>query len=201
VDDDVNHVQFMQGLLQPLGFEVSAVHTGGEAAEAAANTPDLIMVDLSLPDATGWEVIRRLRDIPALQRVRMLVVSANAHEYAPGSEIALHDGFVMKPVEASMLLAALQTQLHLEWNYSSEPVTPDTLLQFTPELTRRLGKHLEDLWQLGLIGHVRGIQSRLREFEAQEPEAGPLVKALRAMVEKFDMKRYMTTIKGLRESS
>jgi signal transduction histidine kinase/FixJ family two-component response regulator len=201
VDDDVNHVQFMTGLLQPLGFEVAAVHTGGEAADAAASTPDLVMVDLSLPDATGWDVIRQLREIPALQRVRMLIVSANAHEYAPGSEAALHDGFVMKPVDVSVLLSALQMQLHLEWSYSSDQVNVEAALAVGPELLERLGKHLEDLWQLGLIGHVRGIQSRLRDFEAQEPQAQQLVQALRVMVEKFDMKRYMTTIKGLRESS
>ncbi|MEO6078639.1 MAG: ATP-binding protein [Steroidobacteraceae bacterium] len=201
IDDDVNHVQFMLELLQPLGFEVSAVYTGGEAAAAAANTPDLIMVDLSLPDATGWDVIRQLREVPALQRVRMLIVSANAHEFTPGSEAALHDGFIMKPVEVSMLLSALQAQLHLEWSYTNHVVSPEAVLQFSPELLGQVGKHLEDLWQLGLIGHVRGIQSRLRDVEAQEPQALPLVQALRGMVEKFDMKRYMTTIEGLREST
>jgi hypothetical protein len=136
-----------------------------------------------------------------MQGVRVLVVSANAHEYAPGSEAALHDGFVMKPVEVSALLSTLQKQLHLEWNYSSEQINPDDVVQIGPELFGRFSKHLEDLWQLGQIGHVRGIQSRLRDFETQEPQAQPLVRALRAMVEKFDMKRYMTTIKGLRESS
>ncbi len=86
-------------------------------------------------------------------------------------------------------------------SYSNDQANADTALQFSPELFARLGKHLEDLWQLGLIGHVRGIQSRLRDFEVQEPHAQPLVQALRTMVEKYDMKRYMTTIKGLRESS
>ncbi|MEO6368141.1 MAG: ATP-binding protein, partial [Steroidobacteraceae bacterium] len=46
VDDDVTHVQFMMGLLKPLGFEVNAVNSGAEAPAAAASTPDLIMVDL-----------------------------------------------------------------------------------------------------------------------------------------------------------
>jgi CheY-like chemotaxis protein len=201
VDDDLSHVEIMRGILQPLGFHVAAVNTGGEAAGAAMTTPDLIMVDLSLPDMTGWDVLRTLREIPALQGTRMLVVSANAHEYAPGSEAALHDGFVMKPVEVSALLSALQKQLHLEWTYSSEQVDADTPVQISPDLYGRFSKHLEDLWQLGQIGHVRGIQSRLRDFAAQEPQARPLVQALRGMVENFDMKRYMTTIKGLRESS
>jgi signal transduction histidine kinase/purine-cytosine permease-like protein/ActR/RegA family two-component response regulator len=201
VDDDPGHVEFMCELLRPLGFEVSAVHTGAEAAAAAASMPDLIMVDLSLPDMTGWDVMRILRGMPALQGVRLLVVSANAHEYTPGGEAVSHDGFVIKPVEVSALLSALQKHLQLEWAYSNEQAHSDTAVPFSPELFGRFGKHLEDLWQLGQIGHVRGIQTRLRDFEAQEPHAQPLVRALRAMVEKFDMKGYMTTIKGLRESS
>jgi CheY-like chemotaxis protein len=194
-------VDFMYELLRPLGFEVSAVHTGADAAAAADNMPDLIMVDLSLPDMTGWDVLRNLRGMPALQGVRMLVVSANAHEYAPGGEAVLHDGFVMKPVEVSALLSALKNQLDLEWTYGDKPADSDTAVVFGPEQFGRFSKHLEDLWQLGQIGHVRGIQSRLRDFEAQEPQAQPLVRALRVMVEKFDMKGYMTTIKGLRETS
>lgn len=200
VDDDANHVSFMLGLLRSLGFEVSSVGTGAAAVDAAAEIPDLIMVDLSLPDATGWEVIRALRDRPSLRSVRILVVSANAHEFAPGSEESLHDGFVMKPVDLSVLLATIQKQLHLQWEYGEEAAVPaPEAAQFDAAMARRYAKQLEDLWQLGMIGHVRGIQARLREFEANEPDARPLVKVLSGLVQKFDMKRYMETIRGLRE--
>jgi hypothetical protein len=74
-------------------------------------------------------------------------------------------------------------------------------VEVAPELLGRIGKHLEDLWQLGQIGHVRGIQARLREFESAEPSAMAITRSLRAMVERFDMKGYMTTIRGLRESA
>ncbi len=200
VDDDPLHVAFMQGLLVPLGFDVASARTGAEAAPAAAGfAPDLAMVDLSLPDMTGWEVMDGLRADPALSRMRVLVVSANAHEYTPGSAEALHDGFVMKPVDAAVLLTALQVQLRLEWIYGTDPAAAEAGLVITADLRDRIGKHLEELWQLGQIGHVRGIQSRLREFEAAEPAARALAQALRAMVEGFDMKRYMKTIQELRE--
>jgi hypothetical protein len=148
---------------------------------------------------TGWEVLRALRPELLRSGIRVLVVSANAHEYTPGSPEAPHDGFVMKPVDANALLAALQVQLRLEWIYTGDPAIRHERLHLGAELRERVGKHLEDLWQLGLIGHVRGIQARLREFEAAEPQAGSVVQALRAMVERFDMKRYMTTVKDLRE--
>jgi CheY-like chemotaxis protein len=200
VDDDPIHVQFMHGLLVPLGFEVESVYSGVDAvAAAAAFGPDLVLMDLSLPDRTGWEVLRELREHAVLAAVRVLVVSANAHEYAPGSPEALHDGFVMKPVDVAVLLAAVQGQLHLEWIYGSDQAAAEAPLVVDPQLRARIGKHLEELWQLGLIGHVRGIQARLREFEAAEPAATALAQALRAMVERFEMKRYMKTIRELRE--
>jgi CheY-like chemotaxis protein len=202
VDDDPSHVQLMHSLLRPLGFDVESVGTGAEAPPAAARfQPDLAMVDLSLPDMTGWDVARALRSGKPEQPLRVLVVSANAHEYLPGSEATDHHGFLIKPVDMGLLLAALQTQLHLEWTYDCDAATPHGTVEVAPELRARATRHLEDLWQLGQIGHVRGIQARLREFESLEPAAATLVRTLRAMVERFDMKSYMTTIRELREST
>ena len=101
--------------------------------------------------------------------LRLLIVSANAHEYAPGGGDTLHDGFVTKPVNLDALLAELQAQLRLEWQLQAEaPVAPERV-EVPPALLGRIDSHLEDLWQLGQIGHVRGIQARLREFEAVDP--------------------------------
>jgi CheY-like chemotaxis protein/anti-sigma regulatory factor (Ser/Thr protein kinase) len=202
IDDDPVHVQLMRSLLQPLGFEIEAVGNGAEAVAAAMRfVPDLVTVDLSLPDMTGWEVARLLRTVPELNALRLLVVSANAHEYLPGSEQSLHDGFLMKPVDLGLLLTTLRAQLHLEWTYGEDISMGHGPVEVAPELLGRIGRHLEDLWQLGQIGHVRGIQARLREFESAEPSAMAIAKSLRTMVERFDMKSYMTTIRGWRESA
>ena len=73
----------------------------------------------------------------------------------------------------------LQRQLHLEWIYRNEtPVRTGRCVQLdAADCCRRFASMLDDLWQLGQIGHVRGIQSRLRDCEAQEPQALPLVRA------------------------
>jgi hypothetical protein len=60
-------------------------------------------------------------------------------------------------------------------------------------------RHADDLWQLGLIGHVRGIQARLREVQLREPAVQPLVQRLQARIERFDMKGYMATLRMIRE--
>ncbi len=202
VDDDPAHVQVMASLLRPLDFEVETAATGAEALALAPRfRPDLALVDLSLPDMTGWDILRGLRADASMQRLRVLIVSANAHEYLPGSEQALHDGFLMKPVDHELLLAALQAQLYLQWEYSGDVIAAQGRVELAPELLARIEQHLEDLWQLGQIGHVRGIQARLREFESAEPEAGSLARALRSMIDRFDMQGYMTTIRELRENA
>ena len=202
VDDDPLHVQMMRSLLEPLQFELETIGTGSEAVSAALRfRPDLVLLDLSLPDMSGWDVAEGLRLRPELRSLRVVIVSANAHEFMPGSEQALHDGFLMKPVDVQVLLEALQAQLHLTWTHGSDVPVAEGRVEVTRDVIDRIGRHLEDLWQLGQIGHVRGIQARLREFETAEPAASSLARSLRGMVERFDMKSYMSTIRELRESA
>jgi DNA-binding response OmpR family regulator len=158
--------------------------------------PDLAMVDISLPDMAGWDVVRELRSRPENAALRILMVSANAHEYSAGGDESPHDAFVVKPVDLQQLLEAVRAQLRLVWvhDVAEVPRIPDAALVIAPQSRR----HLEDLYQLGLIGHVRGIQSKLREVEAEDGTNLPLVTQLRAMVTGFEMKRYMATIEALR---
>jgi hypothetical protein len=58
--------------------------------------------------------------------------------------------------------------------------------------------HLEDLWQLGRIGHVRAIHAKLDDIEAEDPTAKSVTAHLRGLVESFAMKRYMEVIRELR---
>ena len=56
----------------------------------------------------------------------------------------------------------------------------------------------DDLYQLGLIGHVRGIQAKLREMEA-DPANQAFAHQMRALVASFDLKRYMLVLEGMRK--
>jgi signal transduction histidine kinase/DNA-binding NarL/FixJ family response regulator len=203
IDDDPAHVDVVGELLRSVGFQVLVAETGRAGIELAVDgQPDLAMVDISLPDLTGWEVARALRGEAGLPTLRILMVSANAHEYAPGGGESTHDGFVMKPVDLQQLLDAVQAQLRLHWRHEggAEAAAAAAAAAILPELgiADRSRRHLEDLYQLGLIGHVRGIQAKLREVEAEDERNQQLIGELRAMVARFEMKRYMATIEALR---
>jgi hypothetical protein len=85
----------------------------------------------------------------------------------------------------------------LRWIYDAQaaPAPEGDLQGSLPEHSRH---HVDDLYQLGLIGHVRGIQAKLREMEA-DPTNKPFATRMRTLVANFDLKRYMNVLEGMRK--
>ncbi|HEV7632078.1 MAG TPA: ATP-binding protein [Steroidobacteraceae bacterium] len=200
IDDDATHVEVMGQLLQSLDFNVIVAENGTTGQQlAAAEQPDLVLVDISMPDMTGWEVVAALRTNPVLARLKILMVSANAHEYTVGGGGSSHDGFVMKPVDMRVLLESLRNLLGLSWIYEPRVGGAGSENEGSAILVTGSRHHIDDLYQLGLIGHVRGIQAKLREIEAEDIANKPVAAQLRTMVGNFEMKRYMTAIESMRK--
>jgi signal transduction histidine kinase/CheY-like chemotaxis protein len=194
VDDDPAHLDIVGALLRPLGFEVATAPDGPRGLVLAADfRPDVAMVDLSMPGMTGWQVAQGLRALPRAPRI--VIVSANAHEFAPGGPEAPHDAFLIKPVEVQRLLECLGAQLDLRWQHAPAPAEPESP---EPSHAPPPAHHVDDLYQLGLIGHVRGIQAKLREMEA-DPATRRFAAQMRTLVTNFDLKRYMHVLEGMRK--
>jgi CheY-like chemotaxis protein/purine-cytosine permease-like protein len=118
IDDDPSHIDIVRALLAPLDF---TLHTASDGATGLAlaeqHRPDLAMVDISMPGITGWEVAERLRAMPGLEKLKVVIVSANAHEFTPGGTGATHDAFLIKPIDMQRMLECLAAQLNLDWVY------------------------------------------------------------------------------------
>jgi len=191
----------MQGLLQPLGFTLLTAQDGTSCLEMAArHRPDLLMLDVSMPDMTGWQVAEKLRASPDFDSLKIVIVSANAHEYVPGGEKrGLHDAFIMKPVDMQALLECIGNVVGLSWIYEQRAATGTRLL--SAALCTDSLHHVDDLYQLGRIGHVRGIQAKLRQIEAEDAANGPFAAHMRGLVSNFDLKQYMSILEGLRQNA
>ena len=202
VDDDPAHIDIVQSLLKGLHFEVLVAHNGTAGLKLAhEHAPDLAMIDISMPDLNGWEVVRQLRASEHLRALKIIMVSANAHEYkAGGNEVELHDAFVMKPVDIQLLLERVGELLGLSWIYEPQPalLAPLQPVGVLPSSSRH---HIDDLYQLGRIGHVRGIQAKLQEIESEDPSNKPFAVHMRGLVASFDLKRYMTVLEAMRKNA
>jgi len=194
IDDDPAQRTILQSLLSPLGFDVQVAAGGMEGiALAAAGAPDIVLLDIQMPGMSGWEVAARLRVThgPAL---RIVMVSADAHEFRAGGDgRSNHDAFVTKPVELDALVAVIGAQLDLRWD-EAEVVTaadaPASVAPVSPEAAR----HLQQLRDLAEVGHVRGMESELADFERVVPAAAPLVAVLRRHLNDFDLRGLVKTI-------
>jgi len=199
IDDDPAHLDIVKRLLQPLRFEVITASNGASGlALALQERPALVMMDISMPDLSGWEVARQLRDSTALASMKIVMVSANAHEYGPGGADCPHDGFVMKPVDMQLLLDTIANLLGLQWSHETETDAAVEEAGASCELPLHSRHHVSDLYQLGRIGHVRGIQAKLRQIEADDPANKPFTNHMQSLVANFDLKRYMNVLETMR---
>ena len=114
VEDNEDNLYMLQLWFDVLGeYEIlSATDGAAGIAMAAAERPDLILMDLNLPEIDGWEATRRLKADPATRDIPVIALSA--HAMAGDREKALATGcddFDIKPVEFDRLLAKIEQAL------------------------------------------------------------------------------------------
>lgn len=99
VDDEQAFVDLLSFNLSEAGLRVETAHTAADALKAAAvSRPTVIILDLMLPDASGTDVCRRIRQDPNLAEVGVMMLTARGDEYdrIVGFEVGADD-YVVKP--------------------------------------------------------------------------------------------------------
>jgi CheY-like chemotaxis protein len=77
VDDDLDSVKLVGMMLQRRGYDIIAAQSGSQAlAKAQAENPDLVILDIMMPDVDGYEVCRRLRANPATADLPIIMFTA-----------------------------------------------------------------------------------------------------------------------------
>ncbi len=116
VDDITRNLQVVGTMLRNAGYEVMPATSGAEALDGAREQlPDLILLDLMMPEMDGLEVCRRLKADPALQAIPVIFLTAsNEMEHlVNGFEVGAVD-YITKPFNAPELLARVRTHLELK---------------------------------------------------------------------------------------
>jgi two-component system OmpR family response regulator len=114
VDDDEHLAKFLHHYLTFEGFDV---RVAGSRAEVVAEfrkppIPDLVLLDVMLPDADGFDILLRIRSHPQLKDVPVIMLTAKATREAVLKGLASGaDGYITKPVETESLLQAVRTVL------------------------------------------------------------------------------------------
>ena len=110
VEDHEDNRQILRDLLASAGYEMIEAHNGEDGvAAAAAEQPDLILMDIQLPILDGYEATRRIKADPALKAIPIIVVTSYA---LSGDEdkarAAGCDAYIAKPYSPRLLLARIR---------------------------------------------------------------------------------------------
>ena len=117
IEDHPEMIELIRLILGRRGFEVDGAVGGREGLEAMAqNPPDLLLLDLMMPDVDGWEVYRQIRAKNELKDVPVIIVTAKAQgiDRVLGLHIAGVDDYIAKPFGPKQLINSVERILGLQ---------------------------------------------------------------------------------------
>ena len=109
VEDNPSHAKLLQEFLID-GFELRTISTGSEAINSARKfLPDIVLLDIRLPDLDGIEICYRMRSDARLKAIKILIQSALASQENRASGLAAGaDDYIAKPFEQKELLSKIE---------------------------------------------------------------------------------------------
>jgi two-component system phosphate regulon response regulator PhoB len=215
IEDDLDLQRLMAAHLVGLGHEVSASSRGAEGLEIARVVrPDVVLLDLMLPDLGGMEVVKALRQDPTTRGVGILVVSARGDELdrVVGFELGADD-YIVKPFsirELGLRVAAFLRRQHPAQTTATEfgvlrideeghrvwvggELVPLTIIEFDLLLAlfksrgrvRTRGQLLDDVWHNQLDAGTRTIDTHMKRLRDKLAAAGAYIETVRGVGFRF----------------
>lgn len=114
VEDEPEMIDLMQLILNRKGFEVIGAHGGIEGLETIrAVKPDLVLLDLMMPEVDGWQVYQQLKADEEIANIPVIVVTAKAQniDKVLGLHIAKVDDYISKPFSLQELVDRVEKVL------------------------------------------------------------------------------------------
>src|SRR3970040_2246421 len=111
IEDEPEMIDLVKLILGRKGFELTGAMGGREGLEAVRRVkPDLVLLDLMMPDMDGWEVYPQMKADPEMQKIPVIVVTAKAQsiDKVLGLHIAKVDDYGTKPFGPQELLESVE---------------------------------------------------------------------------------------------
>jgi two-component system cell cycle response regulator DivK len=105
IEDNPDNRLLVRRVLQAEGYTVLEANDGQSGMTVAAETqPDLILMDINLPEIDGYEVTARLKQLPGISHVPIVAVTANVMKGDREKTLAAGcDGYIQKPIDIDLL--------------------------------------------------------------------------------------------------
>ena len=180
VDDEEKNLKLMGAILTNYGYVFETAKNGLEALEKTKEiSPDLIFLDIMMPEMDGYEVCRRLKGNPLTQHIPVVMVTALADKESRirGLEVGAND-FLIKPVDKTELKIRTNNLLkikefadflkqHNELLDLEVKKAVEALKKSEEKLKKRV-KELEDFYDMGVGRELRMIELKEKIAELKE---------------------------------
>ena len=146
VDDLPQNVKLLDAILSPRGFTVMTASSGQEALEkVAASPPDIVLLDIVMPEIDGYEVCRRLRADPATSFLPIVMITASGSQERIGAIEAGADDFVVKPFDQAELLARVRSLMRIKRYHDTVEAQAAELSEWNRTLEARVDEQVEQI--------------------------------------------------------
>jgi signal transduction histidine kinase/DNA-binding NarL/FixJ family response regulator len=197
VDNHWENRSVLINLLEPIGFNVISAENGKQGLEQAiAHSPDLIISDAAMPEKDGYEMIADLRKLedPKIRDVPIIISSANVFESDRHESLeAGANLFLPKPIQAEVLLSALQQILTLKWCHEKNNTQPTSLPSVTlseppAELIIPTQAEITQLYDLARRGLVNDLVEVAEKLQSENRQYAVFVQHLVGMARGYKLK-------------
>lgn len=114
IEDNADNLELVRFLLEQAGFQIISAMDGLDGLEKARSLkPDLVLLDMSLPELDGWHLAKQLKESP--ETAHILIVALTAHTLPGDRRRALEagcDGFISKPLNVARFASQIQEYLN-----------------------------------------------------------------------------------------
>lgn len=114
IDDDIEMTYLIKMILERKGYEIISTNNGLEGFELVEKeNPDLVLLDLMMPEIDGWEIFQQLRSNSKTENIPVIVISAKAQpiDKVLGLQVAKVNNYVGKPFKPQELIESIESIL------------------------------------------------------------------------------------------
>lgn len=152
VDDKPENVRLLDAVLSPRGYTVDTAGSGAEALERlAAQPPDLVLLDVVMPEIDGYEVCRRIRATPRTEALPVIMITASGRDEKRRALDAGADDFVMKPFDQEELLARVRSLIRIKRYHDTIQQQAAELARWNRELEQRVESQVAQIDRMGRL--------------------------------------------------
>ena len=152
VDDTPQNIRLLDALLSSHGYTVTSASSGSDALEKVrSEPPDLVLLDIQMPNMNGYEVCRRLRADPATRFLPVVMVTSSDSEVRVSALEAEADDFVSKPFNQQELLARVRSLVRIKQYHDTIQSQAAELAEWNRTLEARVGEQVEELEKMNRL--------------------------------------------------